>query len=402
MKLFQINTCLGVGSTGRITEDISTLMTNFGWDCYIAHGARYVGASKMKSVQVGSIWEEYMHFAKSFLFDEHGLGTIVGTKKLICKIENVKPDIIHLHCIHGYFLNYRLLFEYLNAKNIPVVWTFHDCWAFTGHCAYLGDCNKWETEEGCRNCSLTKTYPQSIIDKSRRNYNLKRDLFVANNNLHIVAVSEWLTSLIKKSFFKEKDIKTIVNGVNTDVFRFRPNRIKQRLKIEDKKMLLGVASTWEERKGLIDYYKLADILPNKYQIVLVGLTPKQKDSLPNNIIGITRTDNCDELVEYYSAADIVMNLSCAETFGLTTVEGFACGTPSIVYDVTASPELISEETGLVVPVGDVNAVCEAVEMLSAKDKSMYYEVCRNRAVMKYDKNKRYIEYLNLYNKLLNK
>jgi len=356
----------------------------------------------MNSIQVVSKWEEYIHFAKSLLLDKHGLGAVAGTKKLIRQIEDIDPDIIHLHCIHGYFLNYKLLFEYLNTKNIPIVWTFHDCWAFTGHCACFYDCNKWKAKEGCRKCLYIRNYPQSIVDRSERNYKLKYNLFLGNDNLHVVTVSEWLTSIVKESFLRKKPITTIPNGVNTEIFCFHSNKVKQKLKIGNRKMLLGVATAWGERKGLMDYYKLAKVLPYEYQIVLVGLTKKQKKSLPNNIIGITRTDSIDELVEYYSAADIVMNLSYSETFGLTTVEGFACGTPSIVYDITASPELITEGTGLVVPAGNINAVCEAVKTLSAKGKSAYYEACRNHAVIKYDKNKQYLEYLNLYNKLLNK
>lgn len=401
-RLLQIDSCLGILSTGRITESIAALASKQGWECFIAHGARCVGKTKQKHYQITSKLDEYIHYAQSVLFDSHGLHSTSATERLVKWIEDINPDVINLHCIHGYHLNYQVLFEFLNKTNIPVVWTFHDCWSFTGHCGHFVsvDCKRWQVE--CYDCPLKRDYPKSLgFDRSKRNYNLKKSLFLAKKNMTIVPVSYWLNDMTKQSFFKKNPTRVIYNGVDTEIFRYRDSNLRSKLGIGNKIVLLGVASAWSDAKGLMDYIKLGENLSDHYQIILVGVSEQLQKQLPHQIKGVGRTTNSIELAEYYSMADIVMNLSYAETFGLTTAEGMACGTPCIVYNRTASPELITPETGEVVTAGDICALINAINKISSLGKVHYFDACRKRALGYFDKNKNFQLYIDLYEELIN-
>ena len=391
-RLLQIDSCLGVLSTGRITEGIASVAVKDGWECYIAHGARYVGKSIMKSYQVTSKYGEYLHYAKSVLFDSHGLGSTRATGKLIQLIaDEIKPDIIHLHCIHGYYLNYEILFEYLNKTNIPIVWTFHDCWAFTGHCAHFitHGCNKWKNE--CDNCPLLLEYPKSLIDNSANNYIKKKKLFSSNDNLHIVAVSSWMKNLVDSSFLFGKDIRVINNGV--DLNRFAPVEHNK-----TSKLVLGVASSWNNAKGLSDFNSIRKSLPGDYEILLVGLTDKQIKSLPNGIMGITRTGSIEQLAELYSRAMVLVNPTYADTFPTVNIEALACGTPVITYNTGGSPEVIDSQTGIVVEQGDVEGIVNAIKLIHKNPISSLK--CRERAVQYFNKDERFLDYIHLYEELI--
>ena len=405
-KLLQIDSSLNMLSTGRITESIGRMAIELGWDCYIVHGPRAVNRpSCMHSIQACSKLQVYFHFIESFLFDRHGLASRRTTKKVINQIKAIKPDIIHLHCIHGYYLNYELLFEYLKTTQIQVVWTFHDCWSFTGHCAHFvskgNSCEKWKTH--CSNCPLLKSYPQAIFDRSYDNFSLKKVLFTSVDKLHIVTVSRWLEGLARSSFFSEFDIETIYNGVDITVFKpVEASGIKRKLSLEHNKILLAAATTWGEWKGYNDYITLSSLLPEGVVIVLVGLEGELAKNLPSNVIAVPRTNSTAELAEYYSMADIVLNLSYAETFGLTTAEAMACGTPCIVYNSTASPELIKKETGMVVEPGDYSGLVNAIDQILRKGKSCYSKNCREEAEYSFDKEKQFARYITLYEELLSK
>ena len=390
-RLLQIDTCLGILSTGRISEGIASIAMSKGWECYIAHGARYVGTSAMHSYQITSRFGEYMHYAKSYLFDRHGLGSVVETKQFLKYIDEIKPDIIQLHCIHGYYLNYKLLFEHLNKKNIPIVWTFHDCWAFTGHCAHFitSGCDKWKN--GCNNCPLLSEYPKSLIDNSTNNYIKKKKLFSSNDNLHIVAVSSWMKNLVDSSFLSGKDIRVINNGV--DLNRFAP--VEHNL---TSKLLLGVASSWNNAKGLSDFYSIRESLPEDYEILLVGLTDKQIKALPNGIKGITRTESIEQLAELYSKAMVLVNPTYADTFPTVNIEALACGTPVITYNTGGSPEVIDSQTGIVVEQGDIEGIVNAIMTIHKNPISSVK--CRVRAVKYFNKDERFGDYIHLYEELI--
>lgn len=400
-KLVQFSAAFNCGAPGIIVEQIGQLAKQAGWDVAVVHGCRHYFPSELKTLAMSSNFDEHIHALLSLGFDAHGMGSKAHTKRVVGLLHDYKPDIIHLHNLHGYYINYPVLFEYLKKVDIPVVWTFHDFWPITGHCVhfdYVG-CKKWKS--GCNNCEYHRNYPPSLIDKSPRNYQLKKELFNSIRNLNIVPVSNWVSSVLKESFLGNHPIRRIYNGVDTKVFRPRESSFFDSYRdVENTFFLLGVASPWSDMKGIKDYYSLRGILPLNYKIVLVGLTKKQIDELPEGIIGIQRINTQEEMAEVYSAADIVLNLSYQETFGLTTVEGMACGTPGIVYNRTASPELISSNVGLVVEAGNIEALAEAIIKMHNNGKSYYSEACRQRALNLFDKSNCYQQYIDLYTELL--
>jgi glycosyltransferase involved in cell wall biosynthesis len=402
-KLLQINSVINSGSTGRIAEEIGIEAMKNGWKSYIAYG-RNVRPSQLETIKIGSDWDVKWHGMQTRLFDRHGLASTKATKKLVEKIKEIKPDIIHLHNLHGYYLNIEILFNYLAKTDIPIVWTLHDCWPMTGHCAYFSfiGCEKWKTQ--CEYCPQKRRYPSCyIIDRSYKNYQLKRRLFTYVRKMTLVPVSNWLADIVKDSFLKDYPKKVIHNGVDTTVFWPQiASKIREKYKIRDKFVLLGVANVWDQRKGLNDFIRLSQLLKDNEVIILVGVERKTIKTLPHKIIGIRQTENIKELAELYSLADIVCNFSVEETFGLTTIEGFACGTPGIVYNCTASPELITPETGFVVEKGDLIGIRTAIDTVKSKGKACYSEACRERAVKMFNKNDRYAEYIQLYEQLLEK
>lgn len=401
-KLLQINSTINWGSSGHIAEEIGQIAISKGWESYIAYG-RYSSESISHSIQIGSRWEVYNHLLRTRLFDNHGLASKKATKSLINQIVNINPDVIHLHNIHGYYLNYKLLFEYLSIINKPVVWTLHDCWSFTGHCShysYVG-CNRWRTL--CHDCPQKGSYPSSwFVDRSEHNYRDKLRAFTSVRNMTLVPVSEWLAREAKQSFLKKYPIQVICNGIDTDVFS--PQQVcKADLGLDDRFMILGVANVWSLRKGLKDFIKLRERLPeSEYMIVMVGLNDNQIKNLPKGIIGIKRTNNAQELAQYYSAANIYFNASVEETFGLTIAESLSCGTPAIVYNSTACPEVLSSETGFIVEPNDVDAVVNIVKHVKRNKQEKTALICRDFAIREYDKEKKYIEYMNLYDNILRK
>lgn len=404
-KLLQINLCSNILSTGKITEDIGELAIEDGWESYVAYGMTKCNPSKSKTIKIGgnSVFWPYI---ETLLLDNHSLGFTcrIATKKFINEIERINPDVIHLHTIHCYYLNLKILFKYLSDKGIPVVWTLHDCWAFTGHCAYFDaiGCDKWKTF--CFSCPQKKKYPKSFfIDRSSKNFIEKKDLFNSIKNLTVVSVSEWLKNIVSQSFLQNKPSKLILNGIEPSLFKYNAvgaQRFRDKMGLKSKFLMIGVASSWTSRKGLADYCELSFLLDENSQIILVGLDSQQQQMLPSNIIAINKTINIQELVDIYSAADVVLNLSVEETFGMTTIEGFACGAPGIVYNKTASPELITPDTGFVVESGDMKQLIAALSIIRSNGRNYYSSACRKRVEIYYDKNKNFLQYIALYNELI--
>lgn len=400
--LLQINSVINSGSTGRIAEEIGQLAMKNGWKSYIAYG-RNDRPSESQLIKIGNDWDIKWHGLQTRLFDRHGLASKKATIELVEKIIEIKPDIIHLHNLHGYYLNIEILFHYLAIAGIPVVWTLHDCWPMTGHCSHFSfiGCNKWKTQ--CEHCPQKKEYPASYLtDRSFKNYQLKKDLFTSVPQMTLVPVSNWLANIVKESFLKIYPIKTIYNGVDTSVFApCSTTKIREKYKIPTVTfVMLGVASVWSERKGLRDFIRLSESLKENEMIILVGLTNKQKNNLPRNIFVISRTENIHELAELYALADVFVNPTWEDNFPTTNIEALACGTPVITYQTGGSPEAVTPETGFVVEQGDFTGIRDAIDTIKSKGKSFYAETCRERAVKMFDKNERYTEYLELYEQML--
>lgn len=391
-KLLQINVDSALYSCGKICEDISRVAQSEGWDTYVAYG-RERAKGVNKEIRIGSWAVVYMHWALQRIFDNEGHGSRNATKKLIKNIEELHPDIIHLHLIHDHYLNYPILFDYLSKSNIPVVWTQHDSWNFTGHCYHFVavNCNKWKSE--CYDCPLIHRYPNNLLDRSRKNFNHKKESFLRLNNLIIVSCSRWLDSFVSESFFKNKRHVVIHNGI--DVNRFRPTKEKNK----DKFQIIGVSLPWTKAKGIEDFYQLRQQLPEKeYDILMVGLSSKQLRNLPHGIIGVERTHNIEELVDLYSSSHVLVNTTYADNYPTINLEALSCGTPVITYNTGGSPESLNSNVGRVVPQGDINALIKAIKEL--KDNQISVETCRQHAVDNFDRDKCYKEYLKLYNELL--
>ncbi|AEE17641.1 glycosyltransferase [Treponema brennaborense] len=390
--LLQINTVINSGSTGHIAEELGNLVMQSGWKSYIAYG-RNPRPSSSESIRIGSKWSVYSHVLITRLFDRHGFGSYFATKKLIKQIKKIKPDIIHLHNIHGYYLNIKVFFEYLKTLYIPVVWTLHDCWAFTGHCSHYtaGCCSKWQAE--CFECPQEKQYPKSFFDNSRKNYNDKKRLFSGIKNLTLITPSEWLAEEVGKSFLGSYAVKVIHNGIDLNVFKPSLSLKKE------EPVILGVASTWTDRKGFYDFIKLSKLLKTGEQIVLIGVNEKQKAMLPQNIVGISRTENQQQLAEWYRRVVCFLNLTYEDNFPTTNIESLACGTPVITYRAGGSPEIIDENTGFVTEAGDIAAVRECITKIENAGKELYLALCRSRAVDFFDKECNFKKYIKLYNDL---
>lgn len=397
MKVLEINSVCGIRSTGRICTDLADILKENGHECKIAYGRETVPEKyKDISYRIGSDTDVQLHALKARLFDSAGFGSKEVTERLIEKTKAYDPDIIHLHNLHGYYLDVEILFNYLASADKPVVWTLHDCWAFTGHCAYFttAGCNRWKT--GCFGCPLKKSYPASILlDRSKRNWERKKTLFTGVKNMTIVTPSEWLASLVKESFLGRYPVHVIRNGIDLKAFKPTNSGVAKKYGMGDKKIVLGVASTWSERKGLRDFDRLSEVLPkDKYKIVLVGVNDTQKKSISPDILCIGRTNSVSELAGIYTAADVYVNATYEDNFPTTNIEALACGTPVVTYNTGGSPESLTERCGRVVDKGDVCALARQVEEICGADVLTEKE-CRTRAAA-FDKKKCFEKYIGLY------
>lgn len=341
MKIVQINT-FPYKATGHIMMDIHEILTEQGYDSYVCWGRGRQANNDHEIVIADNIGVKF-HGIYTRLLDKTGFASRRATKKLLRRLDEIKPDIIHLHNIHGYYLNIELLFNYIREHDINVVWTLHDCWSMTGHCAWFDmcGCEKWKT--GCFNCEQLGTYPASKgFDNSKWNWNKKKALFTGLN-LTIVTPSQWLRDIVMKSYLKDYRCEVINNGIDLNIFKLAENseikKVQKKYDLDDRKIVLGVASEWTPRKGLLDFIKLSEMMQD-IQFVVVGLTERQIKEMPQNIKGIKRTENQRELVALYAIADVFFNPTYEDNFPTTNLEALACGTPVITYDTGGSPEEI--------------------------------------------------------------
>jgi len=399
MKLLQINTTLNTTSTGRIAEEIGICAIEQGYESYAAYSRIGPGGSRSQTIKIGSELDSYLHGVKTRVLDRHGFGSSGATRELVEKIREIDPDVIGMHNLHGYYLNVEILFHYLKEVQKPVVWTFHDCWPFTGHCCYFDrvGCEKWKSE--CNSCPLKTYYPASYgLDSSTKNFHQKRELFTGLENLTIVTPSRWLKELVEQSFLQEYPVEVIHNGIDLETFKPGTKHLPEEVKKISEKIILGVASVWDDRKGLLEFEKLSSLLDDEYRIVLVGLSEEQIGKLPDAITGIARTENVQQLASLYSVAHGFVNPTLSDNFPTTNIEALACGTPVITYITGGSPEAVDERTGFVVDQGDLEAVIKAIEKISESGPDSYRDPCRTKAVENYNKEDRYRDYVRLYEK----
>ena len=391
-----------LGSTGKIMYDLNKVILANDNNSYM--GCAY-SESLDENIYSTNFNGYYYALRKNILISritgKMGYRYKKSTDLLLKWMDKCKPDIIHLHNIHGDWINIRLLFEYIKACSVPVVWTLHDCWPFTGRCSHfeLCRCMKWTT--GCYDCNNLKVYPISyFFDYSKEMWADKKELFTDIPNMIIVTPSYWLANYVKQSFLNIYPIITIHNGIDLDVYK--PSSVKSQYLNgnTDKKIILGVANSWSQTKGLDDFLQLNKAIDhNVYKIVLVGLNKRQLNSIPDSIIGIGRTNNQTELVELYSSANVFVNPTYQDNYPTTNLEAIACGTPVITYNTGGSPESV-KGNGCVVKKGDLRALIQAINKICEKQKDSIS--LRNHAKFNFDKNITFKNYIKLYNDIIAK
>ena len=355
MKVLIINSVCGIGSTGRICTDLAKKLEADGHDVKIAYGRSSTVPEQFKkyAVRIGNDFDVKIHGLESRLFDNHGLASKHATKKFLQWADEYNPDLLWLHNLHGYYINYELLFDWIKSRpQMEVKWTLHDCWAFTGHCSHftMVKCEQWKTH--CSYCPQTRRYP-ACYGKGRalQNFDRKREAFTGVKNMTLITPSQWLADLVKQSFLKEYSVEVHYNTVDTYVFKPTPSDFRKRHELVGKTIVLGVANVWGERKGFNDFYQLAAMLDKRYAIILVGLSEKQIKRLPQNILGIKRTNSPQELAAIYTAADVFFNPTYEDNYPTVNLEAEACGTRVVTYDTGGCRETIHSPESVVIPVG---------------------------------------------------
>ena len=388
------------GSTGKIMLQIADKARNSGHTVRTYTPVRFFRGKKevLPTIENHFFWgsrgEACIHYYAGAIFGRNGMLSQGGTKQLIRDLEEFKPDIIHLHNLHAFCINFQMLFEYIKKNNIKVIWTLHDCWTFTGHCPHfvVAKCDKWKT--GCHNCPQPRVYPKMYLDTSKKMYELKREWFCGVEDMTIVTPSKWLADLVKQSFLKDYPVTVINNGIDLSTFKPIESDFRAKYGLENKKIVLGVSFGWGYRKGLDVFIELAKRLGDDYQIVLVGTDSATDEKLPENIISIHRTDNQTDLAKIYAAADVFVNPTREDTYPTVNMEAIACGTPVVTFRTGGSPEIPDESCGSVVEVDDIDAMeGEVVRICESKPYSKAACLERAKNFSMYD---RFEEYVELY------
>lgn len=406
MLVCQINTVAGTGSVGRIAVSLYGACVEHGMEAVVVYGRGHapegVGAWKMSGLM-----DFTCHVLRNFFLGESGFGSVKTTADLLMWLDEVRPDVIQLHNIHGFYINIELLFGWLKKSGIPVVWTLHDCWAFTGHCAYFDyvDCDQWKA--GCQSCGQHRSaYPYAIFkDNARVGYRRKKEAFTGVPGLTLVTPSHWLAEKVGASFLREYPVEVIPNGVDLSVFK--PGG-SQRERGNSGMLVLGVANIWEKRKGLSYFVRLAGVLPENCHILLVGMGRRQRLALKakecrgilprGKVTMLGRTNSRGELARIYSEADVYVNTTLEDNFPTTNLEALACGTPVVTFDTGGSPESLDANTGFTVQKGNLEKLAEAVNVIAGEESSRREwrrKQCRERAYL-FEKDACFQRYTELY------
>ncbi len=389
--LLSINSC-NFGSTGTIMRQLSDVAQENGFKAFkaVSCSRSNLPQKDEKTIFIGNTLERNLHILLSKYTGLNGCFSHIGTYFFLKKVKKLKPDVIHLHNLHNSYINLSMLFKFIKKHNIKTVWTLHDCWSFTGKCPHfqISKCDKWKS--GCNNCPSLLSYPESRVDKTQKMYKLKKKWFTGASNMTIVTPSKWLAELVNQSFLKDYPVKVINNGIDLSVFKPTESSFKKDNKLEDKFIILGVASPFTNAKGYDVFLDLSKRIDNSKKIVLVGLTKKQISDLPENIIGIEQTANREQLPKIYTAANVFVNPTREENFPTVNMEALACATPVITFNTGGSSEILDETCGVVVPCDDVDALLNAI--CSVNFDSLSFQ----KRAMQYDKSENFRKYISIY------
>lgn len=395
MRIVEINSC-DYGSTGKIMLQIADEIRKNGDECRIVipEGRHNPWKNNKNYYRFGNRIAEDLHIVLGYITGFQGCFSVISTIMLIKKLKKFNPNILHLHNLHKCYINLPILFNYIKNNNIRIIWTLHDCWAFTGQCPHftLAKCDKWKT--GCYHCLHINNYPSSLMDRTKTMWRLKKKWFTGIKNLTIVTPSKWLSELVKQSYLKDYPVSVINNGIDLGVFRPTENDFRKRYDLENKYIILGVSFGWNTKKGLDVFIELAKRLDDRFQIVLVGTNDEIDKNLPNNIISIHKTSDQIELAKIYTASDLFVNPTREENYPTVNMESIACGTPVVTFRTGGSPEIIDEKTGYVVDIDDIDEMEKIIIQICTK-KIFSIENCLERAKA-FDKNRKYQEYIELF------
>lgn len=373
MKILQINSVCGIRSTGRIAAELADKYNSQGHECIIAYGREEVPEKYKKiAVRIGNEKSVKKNALMARIFDNEGFNAKKETAMFLEWADKFDPDLLWLHNLHGYYINIEMLFRWIKSRpHMKVNWLLHDCWAFTGHCSYFSliECEQWKTK--CLKCRQKHSYPSSLWrDNCKTNFEHKREVFCGVSNMQLITPSQWLADLVKKSFLGNYTIEVRNNTIDTSIFQPTPSYFRKNHKLEDKIIVLGVASAWGKGKGLYDFIKLSYMLEEKYEIVLVGLTEKQINEVKSkidktkkqqgcNILCIAKTNNARELAAIYTTADVFLNLTYQDNYPTVNLEAQACGTPCLTYRTGGSVESVPAEN--IVEQGDLLGVIKWIK-----------------------------------------
>lgn len=366
------------GSTGRIMFQLADALKKEGHRTLCTAGFTWVRPERDDFFLTSSIFEKTAHTYLARLTGRIGTYSRRATKRLLKRLDDFSPDVIHLHNLHGWFINLPMLFDYIKAHDIRTVWTLHDCWAFTGHCPHFDACGCEKWKSGCHHCSQHRAYPQSRADASQTMYKLKRDWFTGVRDLTIVTPSRWLAGLVTESFLKDYPVRVIPNGIDLRVFCPREGEMTERWRDPDRHTLLGVSYAWDEKKGLDVFCKIRERLGEDYRILLVGTDEQVRKTLPAGITPIDRTQNARELAELYTLATLFVNPTREDNYPTVNMESLACGTPVLTFATGGSPEIADDTCGESVPKNDVDAL-EARIRAICEQKPYSEAACLKRA-----------------------
>ncbi len=401
MKVLQINAVYGQGSTGVIVKDIDEALQENGYKSFVAYAN--CNTIPNNGFKIGNKIDHKVHGMLTRTLGKQAYSSVLSTNKLLRYIDIINPDVIHLHNLHSNYINLNMLLKYIIKNDIKTVITLHDCWFFTGKCFhYIADqCTKWQTE--CNTCPrLKKDVPSWFFDQTSKVFNDKKRYFELISDLVVVGVSNWISNEAKKSFFKDKEIATIHNGVDTVIFKPMESNFRKKNNIEDKFVILGMANKWLLPNNNPSLKYISNNLGENYVLVLVGCSEAEKHNLPANVIGLGYVNNKEELARIYSMADVFVNTTWEDSFPTVNIESISCGTPVITFDSCGSPEAIDKDTGLIVPQGNYKQLWKAIMEIKQKGKHYYQQRCVEYGREKYNKNDRYTDYILLYEEICNR
>ncbi len=399
MKILQINAVYGFASTGRTCSEMTEVLLSWGHKVCTLSTANHGIAEN--NLLIGTKLDRKIHAYMSRIFGLQGYFSRASTRKMIRFIDDYKPDIVHLRNLHGNYINLKMLLGYLAKKDIATVVTLHDCWFYTGKCTHytLDKCMKWQS--GCNNCPRLKKDNQSwFFDRTGKMLNDKYKYFSKIPRLAVVGVSKWITDEARRSILKNADIiDSIYNWIDIEKFKKYDDAdtLRGKYGLEDKYIIISVAAKWGNGKGLDKFIELSQKLESDEVIVLVGTMPDDI-VLPSNVIAVGRTDSTEELAKWYCTSDVCISLSKEESFGKTVAEAQACGTPAIVFNSTALPELVGDDCGAVIE--NEGELCDAIAKIKKNGKDYYSSRCIKNVCDNFDMVTNVNRYVDIYRKLL--